>query len=74
KETLFLMLYVHKKPDLFKKKSDEIEYFKYRLDISFIQKYQHDKQKRKLLFVFILLLDDRFISLVNIKEAYYDLF
>nr|WP_202130472.1 hypothetical protein [Francisella tularensis] len=74
KETLFLMLYVQKKPDLFKKKSDEIENLKYRLEISYIQKYQHDKQKRKLLFDCILLLDDMFISLVNIKEAYYDLF
>lgn len=33
-----------------------------------------NKQKRKLLFDCILLLDDMFISLVNIKEAYYDLF
>ncbi|MBK2357408.1 hypothetical protein [Francisella hispaniensis] len=74
KETLFLMLYIQKKPDLFKKKSDEIEHWKYKLEIGYIQKYQHDKQKRKLLFDCILLLDDMFISLENIKEAYYDLF
>ncbi|ALB01826.1 membrane protein [Francisella persica ATCC VR-331] len=74
KETLFLMLYVQKKAELFKKKSDEIEHLKYKLEIGYIQKYQYDKQKRKLLFDCILLLDDMLISLENIKEAYYDLF
>lgn len=63
-----------KKTRFIQEKSDEIENLKYRLEISYIQKYQHDKQKRKLLFDCILLLDDMFISLVNIKEAYYDLF
>lgn len=74
KETLFLMLYVQKKAELFRKKSDDIEHLKYKLEIGYIQKYQSDKQKRKLLFDCILLLYDMFISLKNIKEAYYDLF
>ena len=74
KETLFLMLYVQKKAELFKKKSDDIEHLKYKLEIGYIQKYQSDKQKRKLLLNCILLLYDIFISLKNIKEAYYDLF
>ncbi|AIT08935.1 membrane protein [Candidatus Francisella endociliophora] len=73
KETLFLMLYIQKDSERFEKKEQELSHLKYKLEINHIQKYQHDSQKRGLLFDSILLLDDMMISLENIREAYYDL-
>lgn len=73
KKTLFLMLYIQRKADAFDKKVEEIGHLKYKLEMSYIEKYKDDKPKRKHLFDSILILDDMLISLDNIREAYYDL-
>lgn len=73
KKTMFLMLYTEKSNDVFERKVLEISHLKYKFEMNYIHKYQKDKQKRKLLFNSLLLLDDMLISLENIREAYYDL-
>ncbi|QIV94315.1 hypothetical protein [Allofrancisella frigidaquae] len=73
KQTLALLLQFQQEPNTLEEKKKEIDYLKYKLEIAYIEKYQKDRQKRKLLFDSILLLDDIFTSLENIKEAYYDL-
>jgi hypothetical protein len=52
---------------------DEIDHLKYKFEISYIEKYYKDEQKKKILFDSVLLLDDMFISIKNLKEAYDDL-
>ncbi len=54
-------------------KMDEIDHLKYKFEISYIEKYYKDEQKKKILFDSVLLLDDMFISIKNLKEAYDDL-
>ena len=54
-------------------KMDEIDHLKYKFEISYIEKYYKDKQKKEVLFDSVLLLDDMFISIKNLKEAYDDL-
>ena len=54
-------------------KIDEIDHLKYKFEISYIEKYYKDEQKKKVLFDSVLLLDDMFISIKNLKEAYDDL-
>jgi hypothetical protein len=73
KKTLILILYTQASQDLVGNKFEEIEHLKYKFEISYIEKYQYDKKKKKLLFDIILLLDDMFINIDNIKEAYNDL-
>lgn len=73
KKTLFLMLYIQKDDEQFYKHREDIEHLKYKLEISYIEEYQNDEQKRKLIFDSILVFDDMVISLENIREAYYDL-
>lgn len=54
-------------------KSNDIDYLKYKFEISYIEKYYKDELKKKVLFDSVLLLDDMFISIKNLKEAYDDL-
>ncbi|AJC48900.1 hypothetical protein IB642_03550 [Allofrancisella guangzhouensis] len=73
KQTLALLPQTQQEHSVLEKKKKEIDYLKYKLEIAYIEKYQKDQQKKKLLFDSILLLDDIFTSLENIKEAYHDL-
>ena len=51
-------------------KMEEIDYLKYKFEINYIEKYYKDEQKKVVLFDSVLLLDDMFISIKNLKEAY----
>ena len=47
------------KTRFFKKKSDEIEHWKYKLEIGYIQKYQHDMTKKEVTFSLYISLEKR---------------
>lgn len=73
RSTLILILSSQRTNVKLDDKMDEIDHLKYKFEISYIEKYYKDEQKKAALFDSVLLLDDMFISVKNLKEAYDDL-
>ncbi|QLE78385.1 hypothetical protein FLM55_00980 [Francisella sp. Scap27] len=73
KKTLFLFLYSQRANTDMARKLDELDHLKYKFEINYIEKYHLDELKKPILFDSVLLLDDMFINVKNLKEAYDDL-